>query len=217
LFAHWEVTTNNDTALADLGNPDFDFAHTVVVSGAVPPPPPTATTNENAGTVEFASYAPKHIVLKCAAATPAMLLLNDHFDPDWHVTVDGHPDTIAHCNFIMRGVYLTPGNHTVEFKYQPKFGLMYVSLSAIGLGLVVFVVVLLPCRTVEKVESPAPAPAAAVPIPVKQASPVAPSSPEIPVTPAKPSSPTIPSQPAVPAKPTAAKKPKTTAPTGRRR
>jgi len=221
LFASWQINTNNAAVLGDLGDPNFDFLHTVVVSGSVPPPPPAATTNQTAGTVEFASYAPKDIVLKCAATTPAMLLLNDHFDPDWHVLVDGHPDTIARCNFIMRGVYLTPGNHTVDFKYQPPFGLMYVSLSAIGLGLVVFAVVLLPCRTAEKVEIPAPAPAASLPTPVnttvKPASSAAPILPEPPIPPAKPSSPTIPAQPPAPAKPAATKKPKPTAPTGRRR
>jgi len=221
LFSLWETTTNNDTALRALGNPDFDFLHTVVVSGSVPPAPPTASTNQDAGTVEFASYAPKDIVLNCAAATPAMLLLNDHFDPDWHVLVDGHPDSIARCNYIMRGVYLTPGNHKVEFKYQPPFGLMYVSLSAIGLGLLVFGVVLLPSRAAEKVPDPvaAPvsAPAASVPSSLISARPVAPMLPEHPVIPVKPSSPTIPAQPAALAKPAAAKKPKPTAPASRRR
>jgi hypothetical protein len=31
----------------------------------------------------------------------------------------------------MRGVYLLPGLHTVEFKFQPPIGLLYVSLIAV--------------------------------------------------------------------------------------
>jgi len=35
----------------------------------------------------------------------------------WQVFVNGKPAELLRCNFIMRGVYLTPGAHTVEFKF----------------------------------------------------------------------------------------------------
>ena len=74
-------------------------------------------TNENSGTVEFKSYAPKNIVFDANATAPSVLLLNDKYDPDWRVTVDGKPAELLRCNFIMRGVYLAPGDHTVEFNF----------------------------------------------------------------------------------------------------
>ena len=64
-----------------------------------------------------------------------MLLLNDKFDANWHVFVDGKPAPLLRCNFIMRGAYLTPGAHSVEFKFSLPMGLLYVSLSAIGVGI----------------------------------------------------------------------------------
>ena len=183
LFTHWECQTNTTAVLAALGNPDFDFGQTVLVSGTVPSTPSSINTNQNAGTVAFASYAPKDIVLKCEAATPAVLLLNDHYDPDWHVLVDGQPESLLRCNFIMRGVYLTPGAHTVEFKFRPKVHLMYVSLTAIGLAFIVLMVVLLPSRKAEVKETgPIPLTAAfAIPpsqrVPVKSPSPASPAKP----------------------------------------
>jgi len=99
------------------------------------------------------------------------LLLNDHYDPNWNVRVDGQPEKVLRCNFIMRGVYLAAGRHTIEFRFQPPYGLLYVSLAAIGLALVVLTVVLvarpdasvaatvaptLPAREVAR-EMPAPA------------------------------------------------------------
>jgi uncharacterized membrane protein YfhO len=62
--------------------------------------------------------------------------LNDKYDPNWQVQVDGKPAPLLRANFIMRGVYLAPGSHTVEFRFQPPVGALYVSLTAIGLGLV---------------------------------------------------------------------------------
>ena len=64
-----------------------------------------------------------------------MLLLNDKFDPGWSVTVDGHPVEILRCNYLMRGVALTAGAHTVEFRYRTSTVPLTVSLLAIALGL----------------------------------------------------------------------------------
>ena len=93
------------------------------------------TTNQNLGAVGFKSYAPKDIVFGTHADTPTVLLLNDKFDPNWRVLVDGRPAPLLRCNFVMRGVYLTPGAHTVEFQFELPDGPFYVSLTAIGIGI----------------------------------------------------------------------------------
>jgi hypothetical protein len=134
LYPTWEVSTNDQATLEKLASPAFDPQKAVVVSNPVPPPRPPGGTNEPEGKVTFASYSPAHIVLQTEAAFPSLLLLNDRFDPDWKVSVDGRQDAILHANFIMRGVALSAGSHTVEFKFQPDTKLMYVSLGAIGFG-----------------------------------------------------------------------------------
>ena len=67
--------------------------------------------------------------------TPSVLLLNDKFDPYWRVLVDGKPAELLRCNFIMRGVYLSPGQHTVEFEFSLPHKPLYISLAAIAVGL----------------------------------------------------------------------------------
>jgi len=69
-----------------------------------------------------------------------VLLLNDKYDPNWQVLVDGKAAPLLRCNYIMRGVYLEPGEHAIEFHFKPSVNALYVSLSAIGLGLVLLVV-----------------------------------------------------------------------------
>jgi uncharacterized membrane protein YfhO len=63
------------------------------------------------------------------------LLLNDKYDPNWRVTVDGKPAKMLRANFIMRGVYLTPGAHTVEFQFSMPNKPLYVTLAAIVMGI----------------------------------------------------------------------------------
>ncbi len=64
-----------------------------------------------------------------------MLLLNDQYDPHWRVTVDGKPAPLLRANFIMRGVYLTPGEHNVEFQFRLPVKPLYVTVSAMAVGI----------------------------------------------------------------------------------
>jgi hypothetical protein len=135
LYSSWQVTTNDAAVLEQLAARSFDPEQSVFVAGGAPAAPSAA--NASSGTVEFASYAPKVIVLKANALSASVLLLNDRFDPNWKVRVDGKPEMLLRCNYIMRGVYLSPGAHTVEFRFQPPVGPLYVSLAAIGTGILV--------------------------------------------------------------------------------
>jgi hypothetical protein len=133
LYSTWQISTNDTVTLQTLASANFDPGQTVLVSTPLPTAP--AATQDNSGTVEFKSYAPKDIRFATQASTPTVLLLNDKFDPYWRVLVDGKPAELLRCNFIMRGVYLIPGAHAVEFKFTLPHSLLYVSLAAIGVGI----------------------------------------------------------------------------------
>ena len=132
LYSNWQVITNDEAALNLLTNVTFDPAHTVVVSQ---PLPISSVPAPSAGSVTFTSYAPKEILLEAVAPVPSVLLLNDHFAPDWKVYVDGEQTTLLRCNFIMRGVVVPAGNHQIQFRFSPRLAPLYLSLSAIVTGL----------------------------------------------------------------------------------
>ena len=155
LYSSWQVNTNDQAVLKTLTDLNFNPAGMVLISTPLPGLPAVAT-NENSGTVDFKRYvpddpvfrgkrnnlwkqsgycyAPKDIMFDAKAVAPAVLLLNDKFDPHWQVLVDGKPVELLRCNFIMRGVYLTPGAHTVEFKFTLPNRFLYISLAAIVVG-----------------------------------------------------------------------------------
>ncbi|HEV2210514.1 MAG TPA: polysaccharide biosynthesis/export family protein [Verrucomicrobiae bacterium] len=132
LYTHWQVTKDQE-ALTQLAAPNFDPQQTLLVANPIPAA--TATTN-GPGTVTFVRYACKDIVLKSDATAASVLLLNDRYDPNWHVTVDGLPAPLLRCNYIMRGVQVPVGSHQVEFRFQPPVYMLYVSLLGTLLGLV---------------------------------------------------------------------------------
>jgi hypothetical protein len=134
LYTDWEVRTNDTAALEILGNPNVDVHKLVIVSDPVAPPP-AGNSNAAPGTVEFASYAPKHIELKASATVPSILLLNDQFDRDWSATVNGQPAPLLRCNYIMRGVQVPAGASTVVFHFQPSLTGMKITLAGFAFGL----------------------------------------------------------------------------------
>ncbi|MEI6357325.1 MAG: hypothetical protein WCP53_09515, partial [Verrucomicrobiota bacterium] len=133
LYTRWETVTNDTAMLDRLRSTAFDPARSVVL--AADPSGVGAASDAAPGEVSFASYAPKHVVLKTKSAAPGVLLLNDRWHPDWHVTVDGAPAELLRANFLMRGVAVPAGGHTIEFRFAPPSGTLWVSLSAIIAGL----------------------------------------------------------------------------------
>ncbi len=151
------LNTTDQATLETLTDANFDPAKTVLLSAPLPVVPVTNSINDNAGTVEFKRYvptdaafkgkkndlwkqsgycyAPDDIMFSAQAAMPSVLLLNDMFDPNWRVLVDGKSAPLLRCNFIMRGVFLTPGAHTVEFQFSLPNKPLYITLSAIGAGI----------------------------------------------------------------------------------
>jgi hypothetical protein len=134
VYGNWQVNTNDTANLKLLGDLNFDPLKTVLVS--TPEKDLAATANNgNSGNAEYESYSSKRIVLSVKTPTPAVLLLNDKYDPYWSVTVDGKPADLLRCNFIMRGVYLpAAGDHTVIFSFSMPNRPLLITLAAIGTG-----------------------------------------------------------------------------------
>ncbi len=167
LYSNWQINTNLHQALKLIINSSFDPLRSVLVSSDVPASSPSAATNEDSGTVEITGYAPKQVSLKSDAPVPTVLLLNDRFEPAWKVVVDGKPQPILRCNYLMRGVYLDPGKHDIEFTYHPPFHALYLSLTAIGIGIALLGVVMvaeyrapvaIPATAPESIAAPRPQP-----------------------------------------------------------
>jgi hypothetical protein len=135
LYSHWQVSTNARETLTTLAAPNFDPGKTVLVPAQMPDPSASISSDKDAGTVDFKSYAPRDIVLAAQASAPSVLLLNDKYDPNWRVLVDGKRADLFRANFIMRGVFLSAGAHTVEFKFSLPHKPLYVTTVAIGIGI----------------------------------------------------------------------------------
>jgi hypothetical protein len=131
----WDVVTNDGACLVRLVSDAFVPRQLLLVSVAVSAPAGPVDADDG-GSVVIEQYEPKRVALKAVVDAPSILLLNDRYHPDWSVYVNGEKRDLLRCNYIMRGVWLEPGEQVVEFRFQPGFGAIYISLAAILFGLI---------------------------------------------------------------------------------
>ncbi|QPJ64943.1 MAG: YfhO family protein [Candidatus Nitrohelix vancouverensis] len=89
------------------------------------------------------TYAPNRVFVQTRQSQAGYLVLLDSYFPGWSARVDGTFIPVLRANYFYRAVFLPPGEHRVEFSYQPEgwgAGLM-LSLSTLML---VFMALLIP-------------------------------------------------------------------------
>jgi hypothetical protein len=133
LYSNWRVTDDQAT-LQTLVSQGFDPQKTVLVATNTPLVEKPTSPDGDPGTVEITHYQAKRVTLQADAKTPAVLLLNDRTGDWWNVYVDGKEAPLLCCNYIMQGVFVPDGHHTVEFRYQPPLKFLYISVAALVIG-----------------------------------------------------------------------------------
>lgn len=86
-----------------------------------------------AGSAEVRVYEPNLIVVEAKALKNSLLVIGEKYYRWWNATVDGKKVEIVPVDHVLRGVYLQPGSHKVEFVFDPlpfKVG-KYLTLSSL--------------------------------------------------------------------------------------
>ena len=116
------VVTDPAQRLALLQNPRFNPSRVALVESQPPIPladPAGAPAPLPSQDVTVPLYEGEHIVVEAAPPANALLVLGEKYYQGWKATVDGKATEIVAVDHILRGVYLTPGRHRVEFRFDP--------------------------------------------------------------------------------------------------
>lgn len=141
LYPQWQKASDDQQALAELASPAFNPHTNLFVHGDIPFTPAPGTNFQGGATIT--KYQPKRIELSVSNSAPAILLYNDKFDPNWRATVNGQAVEIVRANYIMRGIPLPAGTHTVVMSYSTSTTGLMISLAGFAaalaaLGMVAF-------------------------------------------------------------------------------
>ncbi len=107
-------------ALAIIQNPAFDARNLAIVEAD----PPLALEQAGAastppGEVSLERYEGERVVFRATVTKNALLVTGEKYANGWKVLVDGKPARLERVDYVLRGVYLTPGTHEVRFIFDP--------------------------------------------------------------------------------------------------
>jgi hypothetical protein len=130
LVHDYYVFPNSEELLYTL--PVFDYRRCALLErdprvSVTPPAAPEQTP-------KFTRYEPNLVEISTEPAGDALMILSDLYYPGWEVTVDGEPAELLCANYLMRGVALKAGPHTVRFEFKPKSIRNGLAMTAAGLA-----------------------------------------------------------------------------------
>jgi hypothetical protein len=124
-------------ALGALQDPAFNPRLMALVESE-PPIPMLGLSGQvpgNPGEAKVTRYQAERIEIDAVVAMNSMLVLGEKYYKGWRATVDGKQTDIYPVNHVLRGIYLTPGKHRIEFVFDPmpfKIG-KYLTLASFAL------------------------------------------------------------------------------------
>jgi hypothetical protein len=110
-----EITTQLDR----LFDESFAADSTVMLEQPLPEPAGSPGAASEASARITTDADSDVVVAAVAGAGGGYLVLLDSFDRAWRAEVDGEPAPMLRANALYRAVRLSPGSHTVAFKYRP--------------------------------------------------------------------------------------------------
>jgi membrane protein YfhO len=135
LVSSQKVVDGGDAALAATTAPGFDGRRVAVTEKAVPGLA-QAPTGADPGSARFVHYGDERVEIEAKATGRSLLVLTDVDYPGWKVKVDGKPADVQRVDYLLRGVAVPAGTHTVEFSYRPLSFTIGWIVSLLGLAAV---------------------------------------------------------------------------------
>ena len=91
--------------------------------------------------IELVEYAPNYLKYEYEAPAEALAVFSEIYFPDgWSVKIDGEDAEYFVADYILRGMELPAGKHTVEWSFRaPHWGLISALMALCSVMVLLFV------------------------------------------------------------------------------
>ncbi len=124
IYDNVKTTATAEAALAALTAPGFNVSSTVVITPDGPQASREVAAVDGAPAAVRAgtllAYDAQDVKARVVLSRTGVVVLNDTYYPGWRAYVDGKQTTLLRADALFRGVVVGPGEHLVEFTYEPQ-------------------------------------------------------------------------------------------------
>lgn len=125
------VSTPNE-AFDFVEQPNVDYSSIAVVETTEA----LSTSSDSTSKADVTEYTGAEMTLSLNRSKPGFLVLSEIYYPaGWVATLNGNEIPIYKTNFVLRGLEIPAGDHTLKLEFKPKSYSIGVTLSWISLGL----------------------------------------------------------------------------------
>jgi hypothetical protein len=148
LASAWRLNSPAD-ALSAVVEPDFPLDSTALLEQTptvdgreVPVNVEQSGGSAATGTAAYRDLSDEHAQVRVRTSSGGVVVVRNPWDENWHATLDGTPVPLLHADYVMQGVAVPAGTHTVDLSYRdPGIGLgLWISAIAWILLLAAYVV-----------------------------------------------------------------------------
>ncbi|MCC9168018.1 hypothetical protein [Pontibacter harenae] len=134
----------------------FDAEHTAVVDVSKFPIE-QHNYNPTDSNIELVEYEPDYLKYEAQTAEPGLAVFSEVYYPaGWQSYLDGEPINHFRANYVLRAMQVPAGNHTIEFRFEPKSYEIGNTVSLISSILLLLVVLGAVVYGVKKGDEPTP-------------------------------------------------------------
>lgn len=139
-----------DIAWVNNSDEEIDTLHhintktTVVIDKRYEEQAKNLTPNvDSASSIKLLSYAPNKLVYEANSGADNLAVFSEiYYDKGWNATIDGQPAEYLRCDYVLRGMKIPAGKHTVEFVFKPQVveqgeGISYIASIILYGGIIV--------------------------------------------------------------------------------
>lgn len=116
----YELADNADEEITGLG--DIDPAVTALIDKRFAEYVEGKTLSPNSGaSIELTEYKPNHLTYSTRSSGEQLAVFSEVYYPNgWTAYIDGEEMPHFRANWILRAMMVPAGEHSIEFKFQPK-------------------------------------------------------------------------------------------------
>ncbi len=124
-----EVISTPDQIIRRLNDPTWDPAHIAIVESTI-----QGMQKPDSASVVLTDYQLQSMTMQVKTEKPAFLVISEIYYPaGWKAWIDGQPVEIHPADYILRGIEVPAGEHTIEMKFDPDVYHISKTISLIGL------------------------------------------------------------------------------------
>ncbi|HYV91981.1 MAG TPA: YfhO family protein [Chitinophagales bacterium] len=95
-------------------------------------------SRDSTASITLESYEPNDLVYKSKSSKENVVVFSEiYYQPGWDVLIDGKKADHFRCNYILRGMRVPAGDHTIEFKFEPQSYFMGEKVAYASSGILV--------------------------------------------------------------------------------